>query len=112
MSLADAACSLSMPYSSPLFLPGSGSFSLGKIADRHAELKEEYDNIVKHVPEFSQYALDGQCTQHELEASTEHDEGSSSRSRIIQVRFVDVCLSCLFVLCRVCCQSSSGLAPS
>jgi hypothetical protein len=37
---------------------------LGKIADRHAELKEEYDNIVKHVPDFAQYALDGQHQPH------------------------------------------------
>lgn len=35
-----------------------GSFSLGKIADRHAELKEEYDNICKFVPDFKQYTLD------------------------------------------------------
>jgi hypothetical protein len=35
-----------------------GSFSLGKIADRHAELKEEYDNIVKHVPSFATYPLE------------------------------------------------------
>ena len=37
-----------------------GSFAMGKIADRHAELKEEYDNIVKAVPSFSQYKLEGQ----------------------------------------------------
>jgi len=35
-----------------------GSFSLGKIADRHAELKEEYDNICNAVPEFSKWKLD------------------------------------------------------
>lgn len=35
-----------------------GSFSVGKIADRHAELKEEYDNIVRALPSFSEYPLD------------------------------------------------------
>ncbi len=35
-----------------------GSFSLGKIADRKLELKEEYDNICNSVPEFSRYTLD------------------------------------------------------
>lgn len=42
---ADAHFRLSACSSSLSFC--LGSFSLGKIADRHAELKEEYDNIVK-----------------------------------------------------------------
>jgi hypothetical protein len=38
----------------------SGSFTLAKIADRHAELKDEYDNIVRHVPTFVTYPLEGE----------------------------------------------------
>lgn len=36
----------------------TGSFSRGKIDDRHLELKEEYDNLVKHVPSFDEFALE------------------------------------------------------
>jgi histone-lysine N-methyltransferase SETD3 len=32
-----------------------GSFSIRKIIDRQEELKEEYENICKHVPEFRKY---------------------------------------------------------
>lgn len=36
-----------------------GSFTLGKIADRHAELKEEYESIVKSLPSYgTQFSLE------------------------------------------------------
>jgi len=35
-----------------------GSFTLGRIADRHAELKDEYDTIVRSVPSFATYSLE------------------------------------------------------
>ena len=35
-----------------------GSFSIRKIIDRQEELKEEYDNICRHVPDFRQYKLE------------------------------------------------------
>ena len=48
----------------PIFFEGAdldllrGSFSLRKIIDRQEELKDEFENICRHVPEFRQFGLE------------------------------------------------------
>ena len=48
----------------PIFFEGAdldllkGSFSVRKVIDRQEELKEEFENIARHVPEFRLYGLE------------------------------------------------------